>query len=126
MTTTAKSQDALQAMALKAVNRPHSWRKWNGNKLVYEPYVSVDDAFIMDWTGWMDYEAQAIYEGDIVTVRVGEPVPHNTLYIVMMYEGGWFAVNEREEYYFPLYQKNAEWEIMGNVFENPDMLEEIF
>lgn len=72
----------------------------------------------MQYTGLKDKNGKEIFEGDILAIN-------NTRYVVgyRVYSGGW-QLEIKNEYCAEMVQGNCELlEIIGNIYENPELLE---
>ena len=98
----------------------------------YNDYFDTEDMILMQYTGLHDKNGQEIYEGDIVLYQDRE----------MAYEGGGndsfinkgiveycednccFNVTERQTVDIAdvLYKGNEDLEVIGNIYENPELL----
>lgn len=89
-------------------------------------YVFVDHLVIMQSTGVLDKNSQEIFEGDVVRqVRTQPTIENETITgVVTMLEGAWLIVNDNEQLASDLWSETDENEIIGNIFENPELLEE--
>lgn len=80
---------------------------------------TMDEPFyLMQYTGLKDKNGMEIYEGDILAIN-------NTRYVVgyRAYSGGW-QLEIKNEYCAEMVQGNCELlEIIGNIFENPELME---
>lgn len=111
------------------MNREIKFRAWNGSKmcdlykltpLAKDPSLKTDGLFIpfdpmyqvMQYTGLKDAKGVEIYEGDIVSDKCPEHIG------VMEFFRGTFAV--RSEAFTVCFSN--QWEVIGNVFENPELL----
>ncbi|MES5863690.1 YopX family protein, partial [Lacticaseibacillus paracasei] len=79
---------------------------------------------IMQHTGLHDKNGRKIYEGDIVRTgddNVGDPAP--MIGKVIMQDGSWLIENEEKQEAIDLFSEITSREVIGNIFENPELLE---
>ena len=79
---------------------------------------------IMQYVGLHDKNGREIYEGDIV--RTGEDNigdPDQMIGQVIMREGSWLIENEKKQEAVDLFSEITSREVIGNIFENPELLE---
>lgn len=76
-------------------------------------------------TGLKDKNGQEIFEGDIVRQVRTQPTTENEIIIgvVTMLEGAWLIMNDCEQLASFLWSETDENEIIGNIYENPELLE---
>lgn len=90
--------------------------------------LSADDGFysIMQSTGLKDKNCQEIFEGDVVRQVRTQPTTENETItgVVTMLEGAWLIMNDCEQLASFLWSETDENEIIGNVYENPELLED--
>lgn len=86
---------------------------------------SIDDEYLMLSTGLKDKNGKEIFEGDVVRqVRTHPTTENGTITgVVTMLEGAWLIVNDNEQLASDLWSETDENEIIGNVYENPELLE---
>jgi uncharacterized phage protein (TIGR01671 family) len=79
----------------------------------------------MQYTGLKDKNGKEIYEGDICYVYPDEwefqleGCNHNVIY----FEGG-FGLKRDKNPFYPLYKSLADYcNVIGNIYENPELLE---
>ena len=85
-------------------------------------YVFVDNLVIMQSTGLKDKNGKEIFEGDIVKMSkdvYSEP----TYYEVVRHYGGAYRL-ESKQHGCELWLRHTDCEVVGNVYENPELLED--
>ncbi len=74
-----------------------------------------DDCILMQYTGLKDKNGKEIYEGDIITIYEGEIMAE------VKFKNGAFCYFYDNEHDFTDFGNDAE--IIGNIYENPELLE---
>ena len=87
----------------------------------------ADEIELMQSTGLKDKNGQEIFEGDVVRQVRTQPTTENeiVLGIVTMIEGAWLIMNDSEQLASYLWSETDINEIIGNIYEIPDLLEVI-
>ena len=83
-----------------------------------------DQFEIMQYTNLKDNNGREIYEGDVVRTgkdNIGDPEP--MIGQVIMQEGSWLIENEKKQEAIDLFSEITSREVIGNIFENPELLE---
>ena len=89
-------------------------------------FISFDEIVLMQSTGLFDKNDKEIFEGDIVRQVRTQPTTENEVIIgvVTMLEGAWLIMNDCEQLASYLWSETDENEIIGNIYENKDILED--
>ena len=77
-------------------------------------------------TGLKDKNGKEIFEGDVVRQVRTQPTTENETItgVVTMIEGTWLIMNDCEQLASKLWSETDENEIIGNIYENPELLED--
>lgn len=91
-----------------------------------EMSVEFDEITLMQSTGLFDKNGKEIFEGDVVRQVRTQPTTENETItgVVTMLEGAWLIMNDNEQLASYLWSETNENEIIGNVYENPELLED--
>jgi uncharacterized phage protein (TIGR01671 family) len=84
--------------------------------------VSAEDLVLMQSTGLLDKYGKEIFEGDIVKTAkdvYSEP----TYYEVIRHRGGAYRL-ESKQHGCELWLRHTDCEVVGNIYENPELLED--
>jgi uncharacterized phage protein (TIGR01671 family) len=134
------------------MNREIKFRGYNGGEWLYDSIISIqqygnvthcfmpneknksdqDDinnwdgvCYVGEYTGIKDYEGKEIYEGDIVEKEFMEQWLEDTklIGVVIMVEGCWCVLDEENKKIEPLWSETDINTVIGNIYENPKLLE---
>ena len=88
-------------------------------------WIVNNDINLMQSTGILDKNSQEIFEGDVVRQVRTQPTTENEVIIgvVTMIEGAWLIMNDNEQLASYLWSETDENEIIGNIYENRELLE---
>ena len=84
--------------------------------------VEIGNAILMQSTGLKDKNGKEIFEGDIVKMAkdvYSEP----TYYEVVRHYGGAYRL-ESKQHGCELWLRHTDCEVVGNIYENPELLED--
>src|SRR5690606_15408897 len=103
-------------------------RVWDTtDNCMYYDVTNISDVngYIMLWTGLLDKNGREIYEGDLLT-DYGKAPP---LYVEYSEKHGAYCFVDKFDpsgtvYYTPPMIYYEQMEVIGNVFENPELLKE--
>lgn len=75
----------------------------------------IKDFELMQYVGCKDKNNKEIYEGDIVKTKehIGQ----------IIYSKGMFFIDVKGDFYLPIYNVSEFMEVIGNIYENPDLLD---
>lgn len=110
---------------MKMINRENAYHK-DGEETHIEYFEPVD-AEIMQYTGIKDSNGNEIYEGDIVKIEdyFGEDLIGNIIYDEATAGYVFHKGNERNYFQMTLDLENYVYYVIGNIYENPELLEEV-
>lgn len=92
---------------------------------IAESYIYDTDIILMQYTGLKDRSGKEIYEGDIVRLKTGAvgfyeySEPHLAFAVRLKepdYSGDGFIISKLDGWY------NFDVEVIGNIYENPELL----
>ncbi len=89
---------------------------------IYGGLVNLDEIELMQSTGLKDKKGKEIFEGDIGKMAkdvYSEP----TYYEVVRHRGGAYRL-ESKQHGCELWLRHTDCEVVGNIYENPELLEE--
>lgn len=89
-------------------------------------WIVNNDLHLMQSTGLKDKNGKEIFEGDVVRQVRTQPTTENETItgVVTMLEGAWLIMNDCEQLASYLWSETDENEIIGNIYENPELLED--
>lgn len=96
----------------------------------YVGFVEVDPATVGQFTGLTDKNGKRIFEGDIVkeddVMHDGEIQIKGRTFLVTMTNGCWFGLSQCNKYYYKaaIILDCLRGEVIGNIHDNPELLEE--
>ena len=91
-----------------------------------EMSVEFDEIELMQSTFLFDKNNKEIFEGDVVRQVRTQPTTENETItgVVTMLEGAWLIMNDNEQLASYLWSETDENEIIGDIYENPELLED--
>lgn len=92
-----------------------------GDSHIYGDVIGFEDGILMQSTGLVDKNGKEIFEGDIVHAY-GEDT---YLIGVIEYFDNAYCIKSKNGIYNLLWTNAEQYEIIGNIYENPELLEEL-
>lgn len=99
--------------------------RWNSFGLGFNEFIEVAHDTICQYTGLTDKNGQTIYENDILKAHLDADYPEDTTYTRILWNETGFCSNENHSRDIETFGKwDAEhFEVCGNIFDNPELLE---
>lgn len=97
---------------------------------MYNDYFDTEDMILMQYTGLKDKNGKEIYEGDIIYCKQyigGNCVEYCIEKGYVCFNDGEFGLYRKQGYYQSLYkfkEYDYEFEVIGNIYDNPELLVE--
>ena len=127
-----------QEINYEIMRRVLKFRTWDGEKMISPDFVDRDGVawwrensiperseIVMQFTGLLSGKGEEIYEGDILRM----PGNYNYTRVVEWYKIGLRVKQINGGGNFPLHYpfvgqtgNETDWEIIGNIYENPELL----
>ncbi|HEL2202608.1 TPA: hypothetical protein TZE08_002249 [Streptococcus suis] len=116
------------------------YRAWFGSEMYDKPVV-YDGEFYLDWrdfedgrtyngailmqsTGLFDVNGKEVFEGDVVRVTCEHPIDFpDCKGVVRMLEGRYMVCDDKTERCSELFSEIFSNEVIGNIYENPELVE---
>lgn len=105
---------------------------WNGNVYANDSKKltcnnlkgwSIDDEYLMQSIGLKDKNGKEVFVGDIVKMSK-DVYSESTYYEVVRHRGGAYRL-ESKQHGCELWLRHTDCEVVGNIYENPELLEAI-
>lgn len=113
------------------MSREIKFRGWDGERILSPEDLSVSpggrrwlghvDVLLMQYTGLKDGNGKEIYEGDLIELKIDFGYGPQPVIASVIWEGaGWQFDSDAG----CAYGSDAVGEVIGNIYENPDLLEQ--
>jgi hypothetical protein len=100
--------------------------KLNGDIYNSEYGEDQNERFIIEqYTNCQSIQDKEIYRNHILRITNNDPgseIPNNFIGVVKFIESGFAVVNDHLQLAFPVFQEIVQWEIIGNIHENKNLL----
>lgn len=106
----------------------YSWKEMNEVRM--DDFWNNPRFHLMQYTGLHDKNGKEIYEGDIVSYQFQFAFEKKKVIYTVIFEDGQFLTthlkfNDKTSLaWYRLHRKEMDIEVIGNIYENPELLEE--
>ena len=99
--------------------------QWNSTGLGFNESIEVDGESVCQCTGLKDKNGKLIWENDIMVAHLDDKFPEDATYTRVVWNNNGFCTKEQgSEDILPLDKFDQEYfEVCGNLFDNPELLE---
>ena len=99
--------------------------QWNSTGLGFNEFIEVDGESVCQCTGLKDKNGKLIWENDIMVAHLDDRFPEDATYTRVVWNNNGFCTKEQgSEDILPLDKFDQEYfEVCGNLFDNPELLE---
>ena len=87
----------------------------------FSSYPKDDGWVLMQYTGLKDKNGKEIYEGDIVGISWWDGLEDKTTQAQVIFKSGSFMWDDKKRY-DSLFYKHMTFDVIGNIYENPELL----
>ncbi len=96
----------------------------HGNETIF-----LEDVELMQFIGLKDKNGKEIYEGDIVNynskyIKSSNKEEFNRMLVVFLNGGYYLESKNKAHFHFGIVSKEGDLEVIGNIYENPELLED--
>ncbi|EUJ23497.1 hypothetical protein MFLO_15895 [Listeria floridensis FSL S10-1187] len=89
-------------------------------------WIEVEEKYLMQYTGLKDKRGSKIFEGDIIKIKIIDDFSVDSeefIGVVEFLEGSWVITNHKRRESINLWSELNELEVIGNKWQNPELLE---
>ena len=99
--------------------------QWNSTGLGFNEFIEVDEESVCQCTGLKDKNGKLIWENDILVGYLDDMYPENATYAQVIWDKNGFYTKEQYSDDISLMDEFDEkhFEVCGNIFDNPELLE---